>query len=132
MSGTQFEPAAADCIPHTCLFCQKEVVRPVWNEDFRVGWSFTFRTNGEEALEAASKGCTLWKWYIRDYLDEWGRYKNPQFIPSQVYFYLAFPTDATEEDALQLDQVHMNRGAKYPGGSMTSHRGSFRIIAKEG
>ena len=54
MDETPLELATAESIPHTCLYCQREVIQPALNEEFGPEWSFKFQTDGERAKEAAS------------------------------------------------------------------------------
>ena len=140
MDEIPLELATAENIPHTCLYCQREVVQPVLNEDFGPRWSFKFQTDGEGAKEAASQGCVLWKWYIRAYLDKDGWMRKSPYIdgvgrkrspPDQCYFYIFFENGGYKEEPLQLDEVNMGQVYIYPEGSAQSDHDSFRMIAEE-
>ncbi|KAL2063244.1 hypothetical protein VTL71DRAFT_5049 [Oculimacula yallundae] len=61
------KPQHQESIPHTCAYCQEELIEPKWNGN---SISHTFQASPSRTHEAAANGCAFWAWLTRDYVDE--------------------------------------------------------------
>jgi len=141
MTTHSLDPSPNGGKPHSCLYCQNEIIEPKselwWNSTDSFHTDYKFSIDGTAALEAASNGCAFWGWYIRDFLDESRRMENRNYNPSQCSFEVGFE-DYSKKDygkmvyPRELSQIHLSRHAEYEGGSMVSSHGTFTIVADRG
>ncbi|CZR70193.1 uncharacterized protein PAC_20094 [Phialocephala subalpina] len=128
-------------IPHTCIYCQEELVepksQPSWSNSpatqARYDTTFTFKANGTKAQEAAANGCAFWAWFIKDFIDEDGTTRrNSEIDPNGVYFEATFTdyNDGTgyNQYPFQLRSAYMGRNHE----SGWSGHDSLNIVADEG
>lgn len=104
-------------VPHTCAYCQKELLDPKSSQQPDGGFhtSFTFATKGPEAFQAAKDGCAFWKWYITDYLDEGSRLVSRLTVnetPFTCSFTLYGDKNGYKEYPYPLRTVYRNREYK--------------------
>ncbi len=125
-------------IPHTCSYCQEELVepksKPAWRAELgRYDTDFTFKTDGIRAQEAAANGCAFWDWFIKDFIDEDGTIRrNAKIDVDGVYFKATFTHYDDErgynEYPFPLRSAYMGRYHK----TGSSNHGSLNIAANEG